>query len=56
MDCPGDARSTTLDSIELDYGAQHFKTALIHRYIVIANNGRMAPAQLERALNQIPLS
>ena len=43
------ARSTSLNSIELDYGAQCFKTAL-HRYIVITNCGRMAPAQLERAL------
>ena len=48
------ARSTTLDSIELDYGAQHFKTAL-RRYIVIANNGRMARAQLEHALENIRL-
>ena len=47
-------RSTTLDSIELDYGAHHFKTAL-RRYIVIVNHGRMAPAQLERALGDIRL-
>jgi Plavaka transposase len=47
------ARST-LDSIELDYGAQYFKTAL-RRYIVIANHGRMAPAQLERALWDVRL-
>ena len=46
--------STTLDSIELDYGAHHFKTAL-RRYIMIANHGRMAPAQLEHALGDIRL-
>jgi hypothetical protein len=48
------SRSTTLDSIELDYGAQDFKTAL-RRYIVIANHGRMASAQLERALWDVRL-
>jgi hypothetical protein len=45
---------STLDSIELDYGAQHFKTAL-RRYIVITNHGRMAPTQLEHALGDIRL-
>ena len=38
----------------MDYGAQYFKTAL-RRYIVIANRGRMAPAQLECALWDIRL-
>ena len=46
--------STTLDSIELDYGAHHFKTALCS-YIVIANHRRMASVQLERALGDIRL-
>lgn len=46
--------STSLDSIQFDYSAQHFKTAL-RCYIVITNQGRMAPMQLERALWDIQL-